>query len=110
MSFDEGTEHGERRTSRTVGGCGKHPGQSLINCPLCAIEKMKQPKLKEPKSLQELAVEHNLSGEELILVSNYLVAIRMTKAKIAPEELMRVVAHWERIKKAIRTLNYDFNV
>ncbi|MBX3165611.1 MAG: hypothetical protein KF900_14135 [Bacteroidetes bacterium] len=109
MSFDEGTEHGERRTSRTVGGCWKHPGQSLIDCPLCAIEEMKQPKAKKPKTLQELAVEHNLSGEELLKVSNYLIAIRLTEKKIPPEELMRVVENWDRIKKVIRMLNYDFN-
>ena len=24
-----------------IGNCGKHPGQSMINCPLCAIEQQK---------------------------------------------------------------------
>lgn len=24
--------------NKAIGGCGKHPGQSMINCPLCASE------------------------------------------------------------------------
>lgn len=27
---------------KVIGNCGKHPGQSMINCPLCAIEEQKK--------------------------------------------------------------------
>ena len=30
---------------KVIGNCGKHPGQNMVNCPLCAIEK--QQKLAE---------------------------------------------------------------
>jgi hypothetical protein len=61
------------------------------------------------KNLQELAIEHNLSGDELILCSNYLVAIRLTQAKIEPNKILKVINDWDRISKSIRILNYNFN-
>lgn len=81
----------------------------MINCPLCATEKATDKK-REPKSIQDLAIENNWSGDEVLMASNFLIALRLTKAKIPPEELMKVVNNWERIKKAIRILNYDFDV
>lgn len=92
----------EKKTG-IVGGCGKHPGQHFIDCPLCATE----PK-RVPKSLQDLAIEYNISGEELIMCSNYIVAMRMTKKGIKPEQLMKVVDNWDRITKSINILNHDF--
>lgn len=53
--------------------------------------------------------DKNWSGDEVLMASNFLIALRLTKAKIPPEELMKVVNNWERIKKAIRILNYDFS-
>jgi len=109
MSFDEGTEHGERRTlpkNKSIGGCGKHIGQPLINCPLCSIERENK-NIKTSKTLQELAIENNLSGDELMLVSCYLVSLRMHRKGINPEVFMKIVNNWERIEKAINVLKHD---
>lgn len=110
MSFHEGSKWQERQEdNKSIGGCGKHKGQSLINCPLCLSEAESVNNKQEPKTLQELAIEHNLSGKELMLCSCYLVALRMYEKGIKPEDLMRIVDNWERINKAINILKHDFN-
>lgn len=61
------------------------------------------------RSLNDLIIEYNLSKDEIITISNYLVAIRMTQKGIPPEKLMKVVDNWDRINKAIDILKFDFN-
>lgn len=38
--------------NNSIGGCSKHIGQSMINCPLCASEKMEN--IKEPVLLKPI--------------------------------------------------------
>lgn len=37
--------------NRVIGGCGKHPGQSMIDCPLCFIEDSKSGKYGENSAI-----------------------------------------------------------
>lgn len=52
-----------------VGNCGKHPGQSMINCPLCEIENHK--KTSRIKTPTELLQQSNEYTEALEFVMAY---------------------------------------
>ena len=38
--------------NNSIGGCSKHIGQSMINCPLCAAEKMENIEAQVPLPLE----------------------------------------------------------
>jgi len=42
-----------------------------------------------------------------MLVSCYLVSLRMHRKGINPEVFMKIVNNWERIEKAINVLKHD---
>lgn len=57
-------------------------------------------------TLQELSIEHNLSGEELVMCSNYLIALKIRQLKLDPDKIFKILDNFERIEKAISLLNY----
>lgn len=59
---------------------------------------------EKPKTLQSVAIEYELSGEELMLCSHYLVAMKAKSKGINPHDLMNIINNWDDISKAIEAL------
>jgi hypothetical protein len=91
--------------NQTVGGCGKHKGQPMINCPLCASEELTE-KIRTDKStkqeIQELLKDFN--EEQMGDVLYFMVTIVAKRKKIHPTVLLNLVNNWELVEKLIYIL------
>ena len=58
------------------------------------------------KSLQELAVEYDLNGSELMAVSNYLISIRISNKAISPQKAINIINNFHKVESAINQLAY----
>ena len=76
---------------------------------MCKSEQFKQPSGKENSSLHELALEHEMTTEELSMCSYFLIAMRLKEKKIPADKLFQIINNWERIQKAVLILNHDLN-
>lgn len=53
---------------------------------------------KPGKSLQDLAIEYNLNGEQIIMCQNYVLAMRLNKLKADPQKVMNIINNWDTIE------------
>lgn len=90
---------------KTIGECGKHKGQSMINCPLCASENFTNNIKVDSSTKDEIHnLIKNLSDEQQTDVLYFLSLIVAKRKKISPQKLINLINNWETIEKLMYIL------